>query len=269
MSLSLRVTPAFHPGTVVKIARALGVRFIKGRVAHLCYDGDAANPQKPVGRCRGVRLVDAAADRRYENLRPQHASAGAVPSDQHGGQELRADTVVVCAGAWTPTLVPSVADCMWPTAIIVFHFQPQPAQRPLYEGSVFPAYCADISKSGFYGFPAHPTDGRIKVGKHDKGYPLHGVEPTPAVIAALHAAIEAPEELKFREFLRENLPELAEAPKIFSRVCMVCDAMCLLRVRTRSTRCLNPRIAFSNVPLCSTSHMHTLHSTATRLTATF
>ena len=52
---------------------------------------------------------------------------------------------------------------------------------------------------------------------------MHGVEPTPAVLNALHRVIREPEEAKFRAFLRDQLPELGDAPTIFSRVCMYCD----------------------------------------------
>jgi glycine/D-amino acid oxidase-like deaminating enzyme len=210
-------------------ARQLGVKLVRGRVAHLCYDGVPSNPKIAKGRCIGVRLTASSGTGYSELLSDVNGpSSYHIPPSVNAtnfelGQFIKADQVVVSAGAWTPTLVPSVSESMWPTAIIVFHFQPHPTQIARYSEAQFPAYCADISQSGFYGFPAHPVDGRIKVGKHDKGYPLHGVEPTPAVIEALRQSILQPEEAKFRNFLRENLPELADAPTLFSRVCLYCD----------------------------------------------
>ena len=41
-----------------------------------------------------------------------------------GSAELRADAVLVAAGAWTPALLPHLADVMWAVGQPVVHFEP-------------------------------------------------------------------------------------------------------------------------------------------------
>eukprot|EP00455_Lapot_gusevi_P000415 TRINITY_DN10196_c0_g2_i6.p1 TRINITY_DN10196_c0_g2~~TRINITY_DN10196_c0_g2_i6.p1 ORF type:complete len:432 (-),score=111.54 TRINITY_DN10196_c0_g2_i6:64-1359(-) len=139
------------------------------------------------------------------------------------GRQLQSNQIIVCAGAWTPVLLPHLASIMWPVAMPVFHFQCPPTLRHMFDETVFPPYCVDIAETGFYGFPAHPIDGRMKVGKHDCGYPLHGVEPTAPLLARLLAKIQDKEEVKFRNFLRVALPWLVDQAVVFTRLCMYCD----------------------------------------------
>jgi glycine/D-amino acid oxidase-like deaminating enzyme len=127
------------------------------------------------------------------------------------GERIAGDVVLVCAGAWTPTLLPWLSDLMWSTAQPVLHFQaadPAPLRPPL-----FPPWAADIAGSGWYGFPATP-DGSVKVGHHGPGA---RVDPG-ARGDVTHDHVE-----RARAFLREALPALAEAPVAHSRVCLYCD----------------------------------------------
>ncbi len=141
------------------------------------------------------------------------------------GFERRADVTVVAAGAWTPLLLPELSDRMKPIGQPVFHLLPtsvaklqfgEAASAKLeFGGTDTPAsgWAADISKTGWYGFPAQP-DGVVKIANHGAGMDL-----PPGVDA------EIPEKyfVALREFLRESLPGLADAPIVKTRICWYCD----------------------------------------------
>ncbi|HVS11659.1 MAG TPA: FAD-dependent oxidoreductase, partial [Planctomycetota bacterium] len=128
-----------------------------------------------------------------------------------GGEEIAADRVVVCAGAWTATLLPWLADRLRSVAQPVLCFRPRDPEA--FTGRVFPTWTADIANSGWYGFPALP-DGKVKVGHHGPGTPVdpdaRGEVPREHVEGA-------------RSFLREAIPALADAPVVRARVCLYCD----------------------------------------------
>lgn len=129
----------------------------------------------------------------------------------HSGAHVRADVVVVCAGAWTPTLLPWLSDRMWATAQAVVHVQaddPRPFRAP-----VFPPWTADIGGSGWYGFPATPA-GEVKIGHHAQG---RRVDPAArGEVGDEHVACVG-------AFLRDSLPALATAPLTLRRICLYCD----------------------------------------------
>ena len=127
------------------------------------------------------------------------------------GTPRRADFVVVAAGPWTPYLLPQLQDVMWPVGQPVLYFQPEnPAD---YRPPHFPPWAADVSRTGWYGFPAM-EDGVVKVSIHGPGRRMSPDAPRDVPPA---------EERRFREFLRGTFPPLAEAPLIRSRYCLYCD----------------------------------------------
>lgn len=126
------------------------------------------------------------------------------------GDRVAADLTVVAAGAWTPGLVPELADRLRPSAQTVFHFDGShlPGLREL------PVWCADISRTGWYGFPMD-ADGRFKLGHHGTGRDLPpdpGPDPDPG------------DEARFREFLSGRFPAMAKARPLASRICFYCDS---------------------------------------------
>lgn len=122
-----------------------------------------------------------------------------------------ADVVVVAAGTWTWTLVPELADRLVSVGQPVIHFKP--ADRRPFQADVFPVWAADISRTGWYGFPALP-DGRVKVANHGPGRVIHPDAPR---------AIVPDDEARFRAFLRDAIPGLADAPVAYTRLCMYSD----------------------------------------------
>lgn len=134
--------------------------------------------------------------------------SGVVTGD---GEQFFADYVVLAAGAWTPLLHPDLADVMWPTGQDVLHFRTSDAAN--FQPPAFPVFTADVSRTGWYGFPAKP-DGTIKIAHHGPGRRLN-----PSGSRKIQPNTEA----KFRSFFADTFPQLVSAPKIFSRVCFYCD----------------------------------------------
>jgi glycine/D-amino acid oxidase-like deaminating enzyme len=131
------------------------------------------------------------------------------------GEKLLADCVILATGAWTPALLPEVADRLRPVGQPVLHFQIDRAQIPDFQPPRFACWAGAIEKTGWYGFPAL-DDGRVKVGHHGAGLPQW--RPGDA------SQVPASHVRRCREFLRETLPALADAPLAGSRVCFYCDS---------------------------------------------
>ena len=157
-------------------ARAAGVEIETARLVSLAEEGS---------RVTGVRTAD--------------------------GTVLRAGRVLVACGAWTPVLVPELATVMRAVAQPVCHFAP--ADAAPYRPPHFPVWAADISSTGWYGFPATP-DGLVKVGNHGPGR---------AYVPGAPLDLPAEDVERCREFLSGTFPALAEAPLAGGRLCLYCD----------------------------------------------
>ena len=120
--------------------------------------------------------------------------------------------MLVAAGAWTPALLPWLADRLWTVGQPVLHFHPDKPED--FQGDRFPVWGADISNSGWYGFPLS-REGVVKIGHHGAGMRMHP-----------DAVRQVPDghEQRCREFLRGTFPALAEAQLVASRVCLYCDS---------------------------------------------
>lgn len=132
-----------------------------------------------------------------------------------GDELLPADATLVCAGAWTPKLVPDLAPFLRATGQPVFHLQP--TDPTLFTPARFPVFGADIARTGYYGFPIH-RDGVVKIANHGTGIDLAPDDPrhvTPSQESALRAMLD------------ESFPALADAPIVHRRLCVysdTCDA---------------------------------------------
>jgi glycine/D-amino acid oxidase-like deaminating enzyme len=125
--------------------------------------------------------------------------------------ELQADLVVVCAGSWVPLLVPELAPPLRAVGQPVFHLQP--ADPALFEAARFPVFGADISRTGYYGFPVHR--GVVKIANHGIG--------TTIPPGDAHRDVTEAQEVALRDMVRESFPALADAPIVFRRLCVYCD----------------------------------------------
>ena len=125
--------------------------------------------------------------------------------------DIDADLVIVCAGAWVPRLLPELAGALRAIGQPVFHLQP--ADPSLFAPHHFPVFGADISRTGYYGFPAN-RDGIVKIANHGTGV---------AIADDSERVTNAAQETALRDFVRESFPALADAPIVHRRLCVYCD----------------------------------------------
>lgn len=129
------------------------------------------------------------------------------------GETLRADRVVVAAGTWTQTLMPWLADDLCSVGQPVFHLRP--ADPTLYSSRHFPVFGADISRTGWYGFPAN-RDGVVKIANHGAG---RRMDPNAA-----DRVVSEADEQRLHAFLAETFPGLVDAPIVHRRLCVYGDS---------------------------------------------
>src|SRR5437773_5283590 len=128
------------------------------------------------------------------------------------GQRISGDLVVMAVGAWTPYVLPFTRKFFRATGQPVFHLKPR--QPELFAPERFPVFGADISTTGYYGFPIN-RDGLVKIANHGRGQEMSPESPERAV---------TPDDQKnLREFLSSTFSALADAPIVYSRICMYCD----------------------------------------------
>lgn len=131
------------------------------------------------------------------------------------GKRFAAGHIVVCAGAWTHGLLPELQPVMRSTGHPVFHLRPRDASA--FVPPEFPVFTADIAATGWYGFPLHPSERVIKIANHGVGQPLH---------PSRDARVVGPEETqRFRAFLAETFPALADAEITSTRRCLYNDTL--------------------------------------------
>jgi len=130
----------------------------------------------------------------------------------HNGERIAGDRVVMAVGAWTPYLLPFTKKFLRASGQPVFHLKPP--QPDLFAPERFPVFGADITTTGYYGFPIN-RDGIVKIANHGPGREMSPESPQRAVTSE--------EEENLRKFLSWAFPALAEAPIAYTRVCMYCD----------------------------------------------
>src|SRR6266496_2345408 len=128
------------------------------------------------------------------------------------GERIAGDRVVMAIGAWTPYLLPFTENFFRASGQPVFHLKPP---RPdLFAPERFPVFGADITKTGYYGFPIN-RDGIVKIANHGPGREMSPESPKRAVTPQ--------DERNLREFLASTFPALADAAIVHACVCMYCD----------------------------------------------
>ena len=164
--------------TLIAHARSLQIELREGsRFAHLDESDD---------RVRGIVLED--------------------------GQRMSGDAVVFAVGAWTPYSLPFTRGFFRATGHPVFHLKPR--DMSLFVPERFPIFGADISTTGFYGFPLS-REGVVKIANHGPGR-----EMSPE---SNERAVTPNEENSMREFVSETFPALGDAPIVNTRICLYSD----------------------------------------------
>jgi sarcosine oxidase / L-pipecolate oxidase len=162
-----------------------------------------------VGRARSLG-VDLHEGSRFSKLDEGGDRVKGVVLDN--GERTAGDVVVMAAGAWTPYVLPFTRNFFRATGHPVFHLKPH--QPELFAPERFPVFGADVSTTGYYGFPLS-RDGVVKIANHGPGR-----EMSPE---SSERAVTADEEGNLRAFLSETFPALADAPIVYTRICLYCD----------------------------------------------
>lgn len=137
-------------------------------------------------------------------------------------------TVIVAAGAWTSKLIPEVRDFMSATAQCVIHMAiSDPHLQAKYRNSC--CWMADITNTGFYGFPLQPRTGLLKFANHGKGFetpkPCHSRLEDDDQYLSLSQKWHAESLIKFRAFLSQAFPDICELPVDYFRICWYMDTL--------------------------------------------
>jgi glycine/D-amino acid oxidase-like deaminating enzyme len=155
----------------------------------------------------GVELRESS---RFSHLNEGDSRAKGIILDN--GKRIAGDRVVMAVGAWTPYLLPFTKKFFRASGQPVFHLKPP---RPdLFAPERFPVFGADITTTGYYGFPLN-RDGVVKIANHGPGREMSPESPERAVASE--------QEENLREFLSWAFPALAEAPIVYTRLCMYCE----------------------------------------------
>jgi glycine/D-amino acid oxidase-like deaminating enzyme len=129
------------------------------------------------------------------------------------GNTFHAEHVVVASGAWSALLVPDLAPIVKVTGHPVFHLKP--ANPTLFTPPDFVVFTADITKTGWYGFPLHPRENVVKIANHGVGQVLHPEQDERVVT---ESDVE-----HVRAFLATALPNLYDADIVATRRCLYVD----------------------------------------------
>jgi len=198
--------PAWKPGAFVDgFFHAEGGFAESGRVVELLYEKARREGIKVHLGESVTSLVSG------ESGRPGAAQGVRTES----GTVHRAGQIVVAAGSWTPGLVPELATAMKASGHPVFHLEP--ADPAPFAAHHFPTFTADVSRSGWYGFPVHPRTGVVKLANHGVGQILDPVR---------DARVVTPDDVvALRAFLAETFPALEGARITRTRRCLYCDTL--------------------------------------------
>ena len=126
---------------------------------------------------------------------------------------IDADYVVIAAGAWSVKLLPQYKLPIQVVGQPVFYFEP--SNKSLFESPSFCVWAADISHSGWYGFPAL-SDGTVKVANHGDGVLLDPDGNREVSVEQVRSC---------REFLVEIFPSLASAKLSKKHLCLYTDTL--------------------------------------------
>ena len=117
------------------------------------------------------------------------------------GERIAGNAVVMAAGAWTPYVLPFTKRFFRASGQPVFHLKPR--QPELFAPAQFPVFGADITTTGYYGFPLN-HEGIVKIANHGPGREMSPESPQRIVTSK--------EEENLRKFLSWAFPALADAP---------------------------------------------------------
>jgi len=131
------------------------------------------------------------------------------------GSEYSAGHLVLCTGNFTPYLLPELKPYMKITGHPVFHLKPMSPEA--FSIPAMTVFAADIANTGWYGFPLHPEHGVVKIANHSVGLELDPrTDPRE---------VNEEDVKNLRHFLSSLLPDLVDAPIVYTRRCCYTDTL--------------------------------------------
>lgn len=158
------------------------------------------------GRAIGITIQEG---HRVSKLLETAGKICGVSTDH--GQSLEADAVVMAVGAWIGSSDLSPTTSIQATGHPVFHLRP--LNPTLFEAKRFPTFTADVSRTGYYGFPVNFA-GIVKIASHGIG-----IATGPDSEGRVHPTSKK----SLHQFLAETIPALADAPIVSTRLCHYAD----------------------------------------------
>ena len=162
------------------------------------------------GRSLGVDILEGQS---AESFVVEHGQLRAVKTKS--GQTYACGQALVAAGAHTPYLLPELQPYMKATGHPVFWLRPDNPTN--FMPPRFAVFTADISNSGWYGFPFSSDLGIVKIAKHSNGLPMHPDKDDRQITDV--------EVADMRAFLALTFPELLSAPLVYTRRCLYTDTL--------------------------------------------
>jgi glycine/D-amino acid oxidase-like deaminating enzyme len=132
------------------------------------------------------------------------------------GKSFASGHVIVCAGNLTPFLVTELKPYMKITGHPVFHIKP--AMPEFFSYPTMTVFAADISNTGWYGFPLHPKENVVKIANHGIGVKSNDPEKDERKVYDEDIS-------QLRKFLFETIPSLANDPIVHTRRCCYTDTL--------------------------------------------
>lgn len=158
----------------------------------------------------GVKVLE---HQTVKSLKREAGNLSAVETQR--GDVFSAGQTIIAAGANTPYLVPELQSQFRVTGHPVFHFKPE--DPTLFSEQKFPVFTADISNTGWYGFPYHKKQGVVKIARHTNGQVIHPERDDRRV--------QDKQIAECRNFLAKAIPSLKEAPLVYTRLCLYSDTL--------------------------------------------
>lgn len=122
---------------------------------------------------------------------------------------------IIAAGPYTPYLLPELKPFMKATGHPVFWLKPK--DPLLYATPKLTVFMADISNTGWYGFPFLPEHGIVKVARHASGLIM---DPNKD-----DRYVSKDEIRQMRTFIATTFPSLLNAPLVYTRRCLYADTL--------------------------------------------
>ena len=131
------------------------------------------------------------------------------------GQDYSCDHFIAAMGAHTPMHFAELKHQMKITGHSVFWLKPK-SQSPFRRENM-PVFTADISNTGWYGFPLDESLNVVKIGLHANGEEIHPISG--------HRIVHQSEIDLLMKFIEERMPSLKDATLVYTRKCLYTDTL--------------------------------------------